>query len=99
MPYKELHECFANMVRGRRNRPLQETAIVLITTPKALLALAYIRTAQQVHAWFGVGDSGNDETELSLAAGPVCGLEFGLLLMLRRGDERSQQNIHLTCQG
>lgn len=57
MPYKELHECFANMVRGRRNRPLQETAIVLITTPKALLALAYIRTAQQVHAWCGAGVS------------------------------------------
>jgi hypothetical protein len=44
--------------------------------------------ATQVRSgWFG-----NDETELSLAAGPVFVLEFRLMLVLRRGEARMRKS-------
>jgi hypothetical protein len=64
------------MVRGRRNRPLQETAIVLITTSEAQLGLGLHKHLTQVDVgsvWVirEILNHRNDESELSLAAGPV----------------------------
>lgn len=46
----------------------------------AMNPMVYIHTARQVHARIGVGDSGNDKTELSSALARLDVLQFGLEL-------------------